>query len=197
LQINPAMTAVAHNGPRHLLFGLISLACTGCPVDEEPGTKLAASLRGDNIIVELESDEALYQLTCTGGAAAETSDAGTRQAPEWAVNAARPAPMFESEPIAGPVRVTVTYFEDEQCRSPKTATLELDVPEQGVCCPVGEESCNSDGPAGGWAPSLDQCWEWNGTDGEFAERYVDAHGCDTLRAVGRWTGDPRVVPCPD
>lgn len=220
------MRHLAHSG---MFF--IALALLGCAKDrnegaapklrseatvEGDGVTASAYLRGDNLIVELESDDPIYTVGCTEtyrietrvgddwqerryqapssnfhqgfylddlyveptpglgcdnvycyeidggrnlGPAVEVIEAGTREVPDWAMNAAAddPARVFESEPLSGPVRLNVRYWLDAECQDPKSVTLELEVPEQGVCCAVAEPGCSSEGLAGGWAISVDDC----------------------------------------
>lgn len=259
-----AMRHLAHSGLVLIAFGLF-----GCGKDgnegaapsrrsevtvEGDGVTASAYLRGDNLIVELESDEKIYALSCVEtdsiwtrvgddwverryqapsgnfhqgfyrddvyveptpglgcdsvycfetdgsrnlGPAVEVIEAGMRAAPEWLMNsiADDPAPVFESEPLSGPLRLRGHYWLDPQCQREKNVTLELEVPEEGVCCPVAEAGCSSEGGAGGWAISADDCQEHYGASGEYAERTTDARGCQVLRAIPMFSSDPRAQEC--
>lgn len=235
------------------------------PLVERSGLSARAYLRGDNVILEIESDQPLYRDVCSSGivmetrvgdawqprryevpqrfhrgyyldddyvvptfglgcdttscfamngginagAASEVVASGTREAPAWAVgsNAQNPAPVFfvnepedpapvfVSVPLAGPLRVELQYSTSPQCSSFETLSVTIDVPDDGVCCPVGEAGCASEGPAGGWAPSLDACREWNGAADEYAERFIDARGCPALHTLHKRPGDGTIPDC--
>jgi hypothetical protein len=93
--------------------------------------------------------------------------------------------VIESRPVSGRIRIRIDYFDDERCDAPSGTTLELTIPtpEQGLCCPIGEDGCSSDGPGGGWAPSAEACPPWSvGRDDIFAVAVVedDPRGCPRL-----------------
>ncbi|HEX7476537.1 MAG TPA: hypothetical protein VF331_01900 [Polyangiales bacterium] len=103
-------------------------------------------------------------------------------------------PVIETRPFHGKLQVRLGYNVDPDCASQGAVScvLELEVPEQGVCCPIGPEGCGgSPGPGGGWAASLQACptWEtsserlWSGP-GLRVQRAVDLHGCPILRSPG-------------
>jgi len=230
---------------------------SGTVVDEVTvemnGVTATAYLRGDNILLELESDEPMYQDVCSrtstlekrvgdtwqplrvdlpqgfhdgyyfndvyatptfglgcdvttclemdgtanAGPAVEIVAAGTREPPAWvdSPHTANPAPVYVTEPVSGPLRVQLSYSRNAACSSSEVLSIEIEVPEDGVCCPVGPAGCSSAGPGGGWAPSLEACVEWNGTTDEYSELITDTRGCPALRRLWARTGDDTVPDC--
>jgi hypothetical protein len=113
--------------------------------------------------------------------AAEYVKVGTRDKPAYApANAASPVDVIESRPLSGELRVRITYSKDAECSASEQATAPITVPQDGVCCPIGLTQCSSDGPGGGWAPTLDACPEWSmGFDVGYMIT-TDIRGCERL-----------------
>lgn len=132
-----------------------------------------------------------------GGAAVETIAAGTRPPPPWvqSEHLADPAPLFLTQPVSGPVRAELTYFTDARCQSPLTVSVELDVPEDGVCCPVGTAGCASSGPAGGWAATLETCDDGGFAFSDRSELVTDSRGCAALQTLYPTVENPDVAAC--
>ena len=89
-------------------------------------------------------------------------------------------PVIESRTVHGRIRARIGYSTDASCVDDDEALLELDLPEEGVCCPIGHEGCTSGGPGGGWAPTADACAKWDTDDDLLSTREDDAHGCPKL-----------------
>lgn len=217
------------------------------------GVTAKAYLRGDNVIISLESEAPVYTVACTertkleklvgtswqplrndapadfhqgyfvddryeeptfglgcdvqycmqanGGANAgppnEIIADGTRAKPSWVTrdNAVDPAPVFRTEPLSGPIRASLTYFKDAQCKAPETVSFELDIASEGVCCPVGPAGCSSSGPLGGWAATLETCDDSGGSPGEYSELVVDNRGCEKLRIWWNTFDHPETAAC--
>ncbi len=90
--------------------------------------------------------------------------------------------VIETRAFHGQVRVHLVYSSDATCSDAHEANVLLDVPEHGVCCPIGKVDCSSQGPGGGWAPTPDACSKWPGgyPYGAFVVRETDVRGCPKL-----------------
>jgi len=119
----------------------------------------------DGVFVGPSSNEGCDVVQCSEipaevfvARALEYVKVGEQPAPADAPTATSPAPVIERRPLRGQkLRITFLYSRTERCDDTQTATLLLDLPARGVCCPVGTDGCSSEGPGGGWAPSLDAC----------------------------------------
>ena len=95
-------------------------------------------------------------------------------------------PVIETRAVHGMLRARFAYSMDDRCQSGAEAIVEIEVPEQGVCCPIAEIGSGTNIPGGGWAPSPDACWNVTTLSGI---RIEDARGCPVLisqskRALG-------------
>lgn len=104
--------------------------------------------------------------------------------PRIADRVADPADTVETRPLSGKVRVRVRYFRDAECQRELFQEQEIVIPEpdEGVCCPVGDEGCSVEGPGGGWAPTLDACAPFSQQFDTLFELGDDPRGCPTLGA---------------
>jgi len=91
-----------------------------------------------------------------------------------------PADVIETRPFSGALRVRFTYSTERDCSEPHEVTVPLEIPEHGVCCPIGSPSCSSTGPGGGWAPTADACLEWSEVFDESFVITTDPRGCPAL-----------------
>jgi hypothetical protein len=88
--------------------------------------------------------------------------------------------VIETRPFHGKLRAHLRYSTEPSCNAPQVADVALDVPAQGVCCPIGSTQCSSEGPGGGWAPDTASCAPWSMIyDGAYLVKN-DAHGCPVL-----------------
>lgn len=115
------------------------------------------------------------------GRAIEHVKVGMRAKPlDAPPEAPSPVDVIETRPIAGELRVRVTFSTGSDCATSHEAFVPLTLPEQGVCCAVGSPECSSEGPGGGWARTLQECRPWS-TEFDLAYQLVDdAHECPTL-----------------
>jgi hypothetical protein len=90
------------------------------------------------------------------GVAREYVKTGTRAAPADAPNAGEIVDVIETRPLSGELIVHLIYSPAGRCDEHE-ATLAIDVPDEGVCCPIAGEGCAVEGKLGGWAPSLAEC----------------------------------------
>lgn len=106
----------------------------------------------------------------------------TRTAPPDADNVLWEVPLIERFPLSGSVSVAFTYFRDDACLlSERLETyLDIPVPSRGVCCPIGLAECSSEGPGGGWAPTLEQCAPFASESDVLFEQRTDPRGCPLL-----------------
>jgi hypothetical protein len=88
--------------------------------------------------------------------------------------------VIETRPVSGKLTISVRYSESPSCERVHEAKLELDVPERGVCCPIGSEECNSGGPVGGWATDLHSCAPFQQLTDTYYRRETDLRDCPVL-----------------
>lgn len=113
--------------------------------------------------------------------AVEYVKTGTKDAPEGS-NATKPVlDTIERRPLNGKLRARVSYARQPDCSDEAAVEVELTVPE-GLCCPVGSAGCSSEGPRGGWAPSLETCRPGRPGFDEYVEIRQDVRGCSALVA---------------
>lgn len=113
--------------------------------------------------------------------AVEHVKVGTRAKPASApANAPSPVDMIERRPLSGALRARLTYSTSSDCAASTEEFVPITVPEQGVCCPIGDAQCSSEGPGGGWAPTLDACRPWSTTFDVAYQVINDPHDCPTL-----------------
>lgn len=122
------------------------------------------------------------------GFAREYVKTGTQPIPDGAGDAgiaapilpADPADVIETRAFHGLLRARFTYSLGTECAEQLEAIVELEVPEEGVCCPIGNAGCSSEGPGGGWAPTLDACRPWSIEYDALSVRATDVRDCPVL-----------------
>lgn len=107
---------------------------------------------------------------------------GTKRPPPDEPDPDKPVFVVSTRPLAGPLRLLVKYHVEKSCGgAEQSAVIELTIPTEGVCCPIGPATCSSPGPGGGWAESYAACPTF---DSEFNVAFVikpEAHGCPVLK----------------
>jgi hypothetical protein len=111
----------------------------------------------------------------------EYEKVGTARAPVGATNAGELVDRIESRPVSGDFYVYFPYGIDGEICEDLELRLDLEVPDDGVCCPIADEGCSIEGPMGGWARSADECRPAMSPvfDAAFSEQN-DAHDCPRL-----------------
>lgn len=114
--------------------------------------------------------------------AEEYVQTGTKFPPPDQPDPKTPVFVVESRPLTGPLRLLVHYHLDETCNGEQqVASIQIAIPSEGVCCPIGPEQCSSPGPGGGWAKSYDQCPTFDTTFNVAFAIKPDSHGCPMLK----------------
>jgi hypothetical protein len=127
------------------------------------------------------------------GAALEYLEQGSRPGPVADGGTPPWVPDIKSQALEGKLRVSLRYSLNPQCGEMQSVQLELDVPK-GVCCPPGNPAvCDGSRVVGGWAASLDTCFQWVLQDG-YASLSKDAHGCPMLK--GSTSAGDHCCGCP-
>jgi hypothetical protein len=122
-----------------------------------------------------------FNDTTEVGRAEEYANTGSKAPPAGEHSRDAEVATIETRPFHGELRVLVQYFRDAMCQEDMHAvSLELEVPKEGVCCPIGDETCSSPGPGGGWAASMDACSPYSTLYDTYVTRKADAHGCPVL-----------------
>jgi hypothetical protein len=78
-----------------------------------------------NVSAQLGSLQCVTGLACIALSYVKT---GTREPPAGSNATTDMIDVIERRPLAGKLRVRVTFFEQMGCRDPKEAALELDIP---------------------------------------------------------------------
>ncbi len=107
---------------------------------------------------------------------------GEKPAPAGETTAKSPAPVVETRAFQGTLRITIKYSTGASCDATQQVVLQLVVPKDGVCCPIGLPGCSSSGPGGGWARSLTECRTWSPEYDVYFAAVSDVHGCPALAA---------------
>ncbi len=114
------------------------------------------------------------------GYAREYVKTGQKPAPAGETTAKSPAPVIETRAFHGTLRITLKYSTDASCNTKQQVVLQLVVPKDGVCCPIGLPGCSSSGPGGGWARALTECRTWRTEYDLYFATVNDVHGCPAL-----------------
>lgn len=113
--------------------------------------------------------------------AEEYVQTGTKRPPPDQPDPTKPVFVVETRPLIGPIRLLVHYHLDESCNGDaQVASIQMAIPSEGVCCPIGPEQCTSPGPGGGWAKSYEQCPAFDSAFAAFVIK-ADSHGCPVLK----------------
>lgn len=142
----------------------------------------------DGVFIGPSSNLGCDAVTCSVGhdevfvaQALEYVKTGEQPAPADAPTAKSPAPVIERRPLRGKLRVTLEYSRMQGCGDSHTETFFVDIPSEGVCCPIGDEGCSSEGPGGGWAPTFDACEPYSIEYDGYSVVQQDPWGCPTLQ----------------
>jgi hypothetical protein len=137
-------------------------------------------MRGDVAMCDASSCPSLGK-TRDIARAEEYVQIGTKRPPPDQPDPDKPVFMVSTRPLAGPLRLIVNYHVEKSCGgAQQSAVIDLTIPTEGVCCPIGPPACSSPGPGGGWAMTYAECPTFDGAFNVAFVAKAEAHGCPVL-----------------